>query len=96
MATVQITANITLENEQLLEAFSQMDLADLEQVYNSLGKILKQRKSEDLNPSPFYAAAESPAESPAESAAEETNNNIPIVEKFIPASITLDGSSFSL
>lgn len=88
MATVQVTANITLESEQLLEACSQLDLVELERIYSSLGKVLKQRKSEMLSPSSLHTAAE-------EVATEAMSNTIPIVEKFIPASITLDGDSFS-
>lgn len=92
MATVQVTANITLESEQLLKALSQLDLVELERVYSSLGNVLKQRKSEVLSPSYLHAAAEAVAEA---ATTEEMINNIPIVEKFIPASINLDGSSFS-
>jgi len=88
MATVQVTANITLESKQLLEALSQLDLAELERVYSSLGDLLKQRKNDVLSASSLHAAAEALN-------AEETNNAIPIVEKFIPTSITLDGSSFN-
>lgn len=84
MATVQITGNITLSSEALLEACGQLDIVELEKLHSSLGNLIKQRNSELSHSSLLSVGGE-----------EVTGDGVtlPIVEKFIPASITLNGDS---
>lgn len=91
MATVQVTGNITLSSEALLDACGQLDVVELERLHSGLGELIKQRNSELLRPSSGLSVEGEKAL--AEDAVE--GMTLPIVEKFIPASITLDGDSFS-
>lgn len=82
MASVVVKSDFTLNTQQLLNSLAQLNTAELEDFYECVGRLLKSRSGESSISSLF---------SITDSSADEAN--LPIVEKLIPRSITLDGDS---
>lgn len=79
MAVVTVNAEVVLTTQQLLNSVAQLDTLELEAFYKNVGRLLESRKSEQ-SASSLFSTVDS-----------EEEGGLPIVEKLIPSSITLDG-----
>ena len=80
MASIVVKTDFALDTQQLLDSLTQLNVSELEDFYESLGRLLESRRGEPSGSSLFPIA---------DSATEESD--LPIVETLMPKSIVLDG-----
>lgn len=80
MASVVVKADFTLDTRQLLDSLAQLDTSELEDFYERVGRLLESRKGES-SISPLFSILDGSVD----------EVDLPIVEKLIPKSITLEG-----
>lgn len=82
MASIVVKTEFALDTQQLLDSLAQLNVSELEEFYERVGRLLESRRGEPSVSSLFLSL---------DSTADESD--LPIVEALIPKSITLDGDS---